>query len=169
MAGVNVLIKGTTNGTTTDVNGKYAIMTDDKDVLVFSFIGYTSLEIPVGGRTVIDVAMREDVTSLSEVVINAGYWEVKDQERTGNISKVSAREIQNQPVHNPLQALQGRMAGVQVIQNTGVPGGGFKIQIRGQNSLRSDGNDPLYVIDGVPFTPVSLTSTTISGTIIKEG
>ncbi len=169
MAGVNVLIKGTTNGTTTDVNGKYAIMTDDKDVLVFSFIGYTSLEIPVGGRTVIDVAMREDVTSLSEVVINAGYWEVKDQERTGNISKVSAREIQNQPVHNPLQALQGRMAGVQVIQNTGVPGGGFKIQIRGQNSLRSDGNDPLYVIDGVPFTPVSLTSTAISGTIIKEG
>src|SRR5690606_37217469 len=73
MAGVNVLIKGTTNGTTTDVNGKYAIMADDKDVLVFSFIGYTSLEIPVGGRTVIDVAMREDVTSLSEVVINAGY------------------------------------------------------------------------------------------------
>lgn len=169
MAGVNVLIKGSTNGTTTDVNGKYSILADDTDILVFSFIGYVSLEIPVSGRTAIDVAMHEDVTSLSEVVINAGYWEVRDQERTGNISKVSSREIQNQPVHNPLQALQGRMTGVQVIQNTGVPGGGFKIQIRGQNSLRPDGNDPLYVIDGVPFTPVSLTSTAISGTIIKEG
>lgn len=167
MAGVNVLIKGTTNGTTTDVNGKYAIMTDDKDVLVFSFIGYTSLEIPVSGRTVIDVAMREDVTSLSEVVINAGYWEVKDQERTGNISKVSAREIQNQPVHNPLQALQGRMPGVYVQQNTGVPGGGFSIQIRGRNSLREEGNDPLYIIDGVPFTSSSLVS--VGRTIVGMG
>lgn len=169
MAGVNVLVKGTTNGTTTDATGHYSLAADDNDVLVFSFIGFSSLEVPVNGRIVIDVVMTEDVTSLSEVVVNAGYWEVKDQERTGNISKVSSKEIQNQPIHNPLQALQGRMAGVQVIQNTGVPGGGFKIQIRGQNSLRSDGNDPLYVIDGVPFTPVSLTSTAISGTIIKEG
>ncbi|MBX2956185.1 MAG: SusC/RagA family TonB-linked outer membrane protein [Cyclobacteriaceae bacterium] len=169
MAGVNVLIKGSTNGTTTDVSGRYSIFADDKDILVFSFIGYSSQEIPANGRTVIDVAMREDVTSLSEVVINAGYWEVKDQERTGNISRVTADEIQKQPVSNPLQAMQGRMPGVYVQQNTGVPGGGFKIQIRGENSLRAEGNAPLYVIDGVPFTSTSLTSTTISGSIVKEG
>lgn len=169
MAGVNVLVKGTLNGTTTDATGKYSLGAEDNDILVFSFIGYAAVEITVSGRSVIDVSMTEDVLSLNEVIVNAGYWEVKDQERTGNISKVSSKEIQNQPIHNPLQALQGRMAGVQVIQNTGVPGGGFKIQIRGQNSLRPDGNDPLYVIDGVPFTPVSLTSTAISGTIIKEG
>ncbi|HRJ29741.1 MAG TPA: TonB-dependent receptor [Cyclobacteriaceae bacterium] len=169
MAGVNVIVKGTTNGTTTDAAGRYSLGAENNDVLIFSFIGYASLEIPVNGRTVIDVVMTEDVLSLGEVIVNAGYWEVKDQERTGNIARVTSEEIQRQPVSNPLQALQGRMAGVQVIQNTGVPGGGFKIQIRGQNSLRSDGNDPLYVIDGVPFTPVSLTSTAISGTIIKEG
>lgn len=175
MAGVNVLIQGTTNGTTTDVNGKYAIMADDKDVLVFSFIGYTSLEIPVGGRTVIDVAMREDVTSLSEVVINAGYWEVKEREQTGNISRVTAEAIEKQPVSNPLQALQGRMTGVYIQQNTGMPGGGFDIQIRGQNSLRNgaggtiNGNLPLYLIDGVPFTSSSLTSSVMSSSNLRGG
>ncbi len=167
MAGVNVLIKGTTNGTTTDVNGKYTIQVDDKDILVFSFIGYSPLEIAVGGRTVIDVTMSEDVTSLKEVVINAGYWEVKDQEQTGNISRVTSEEIQKQPVNNPLQALQGRMPGVYVQQNTGVPGGGFTIQIRGRNSLRDEGNDPLYIIDGVPFTSTSLTS--VGRTIVGMG
>lgn len=169
MPGVNVLIKGTTNGTTTDANGQYRILADDKDVLIFSFIGYAPQESQVNGRTVIDVVMFEDVTSLREVVINAGYWQVKDQERTGNISRIDAEVIGNQPVNNPLQAMQGRMPGVYIQQNSGVPGGGFKIQIRGENSLRKDGNDPLYVIDGVPFTATPLTSATISGSIIKEG
>lgn len=167
MAGVNVLVKGTLNGTTTDATGKYSLGAEDNDILVFSFIGYAAVEITVSGRSVIDVSMTEDVLSLNEVVVNAGYWEVKDQERTGNISRVTSEEIQKQPVNNLLQALQGRMAGVYVQQSTGVPGGGFNIQIRGRNSLRDEGNDPLYIIDGVPFTSTSLT--TVGRTIVGIG
>ncbi|MBX2943652.1 MAG: TonB-dependent receptor [Cyclobacteriaceae bacterium] len=167
MAGVNVLVKGTLNGTTTDATGKYSLGAEDNDILVFSFIGYAAVEITVSGRSVIDVSMTEDVLSLNEVVVNAGYWEVKDQERTGNISRVTYEEIQKQPVNNLLQALQGRMPGVYVQQSTGVPGGGFNIQIRGRNSLRDEGNDPLYIIDGVPFTSTSLT--TVGRTIVGIG
>lgn len=156
MAGVNVLIKGTTNGTATDVNGKYSLMVDGNDVLIFSFIGYTSIEVAVAGRSVIDIAMNEDATSLNEVVINAGYWTVKDQERTGNIVRVKSDDIQKQPISNPLQALQGRMAGVYIQQNTGMPGGGFTVRIRGRNSIRNEGNEPLYLIDGVPYNGTSL-------------
>lgn len=175
VAGVNVLIKGTTHGTTTDADGRYAIAADDQDVLVFSFIGYASQEIPVGSRTVIDVVMVEDATSLSEVVVNAGYWEVKEKEQTGSISRLTAETIERQPVNNPLQALQGRMTGVYIQQNTGVPGGGFTVQVRGQNSLRSgtggavNGNLPLYIVDGVPFTSTSLTSAFTSGSNLRGG
>src|SRR5690606_35047791 len=145
------------------------------DVLIISFIGYASLEVPVNGRTVIDIAMTEDVTSRGEVVVNAGYWKVKDQERTGNIARVTSDEIQKQPVSNPLQAIQGRMAGVYVQQNTGMPGGGFDIQIRGQNSLRTgvggtiNGNLPLYIVDGIPFTSTSLTSPFTSSSNLLGG
>jgi TonB-dependent starch-binding outer membrane protein SusC len=168
MAGVNVIVKGSTNGTTTDADGKYALYAEDKDVLVFSFIGYTSIEMSVSGRSVIDIALQEDSKSLNEVVVNAGYWQVNEKEQTGNISRLIAEEIMRQPINNPLQAIQGRMAGVFVQQNSGVPGGGFKIQIRGQNSLREDGNDPLYIVDGVPFTPNSLTSA-IGNSVVMKG
>ncbi|MDZ7650252.1 MAG: carboxypeptidase-like regulatory domain-containing protein [Cytophagales bacterium] len=90
MAGVNVIVKGTANGTTTDATGHYSLVAEDTDLLVFSFIGYASVEVHVTGRTVIDVTMTEDVKSLSEVVVNAGYWEVKDQERTSNISRITS-------------------------------------------------------------------------------
>lgn len=96
------------------------------------------------------------VTGIGEIVLNAGYYKVRDKERTGSIAKVSAKEIGNQPVGNVLGAVQGRMAGVSITQGGGMPGGGFDIQIRGRNSLRTssnseiDGNQPLYVIDGVP-------------------
>ncbi|MGH1517091.1 SusC/RagA family TonB-linked outer membrane protein [Chryseobacterium sp. JK1] len=96
------------------------------------------------------------VTGIGEIVLNAGYYKVRDKERTGSIAKVSAKDIGNQPVGNVLGAVQGRMAGVSITQSGGMPGGGFDIQIRGRNSLRTssnseiDGNQPLYVIDGVP-------------------
>lgn len=90
-------------------------------------------------------------TKIEEVVLNAGYYSVKDKERTGSIGKVTAKDIENQPVTNVLSTVQGRMAGVSIVQNSGVPGGGFDIQIRGKNSLRTTGNSPLYIIDGVPM------------------
>lgn len=157
LAGVNILIKGTTVGTTTDADGRYSIQADDNSTLVFSFIGFLSYETQVNGRTVIDAVLTEDSKKLEEVMVKAGYWEVESKEQTGNISSVTSRQIANQPVVNPLQALQGRVPGVQISQITGVPGDGFSIQVRGLNSIRGSGaNDPLYIIDGVPFSSSTL-------------
>ncbi len=168
MAGVNIVVKGTINGTTTDLNGNYTIAADDKDILVFSFIGYASFETQVNERRVVDVTLAEDIKSLTEVVVNAGYYQVKEKEQTGNIGRISSEEISRQPVNNPLQAMIGRIPGVYIQQNSGVPGGSFTIQIRGRNSIRSDGNNPLYIVDGVPFTSTSLGSQ-FSGLITGRG
>lgn len=157
LAGVNVIVKGTTQGTTTDSYGKFSLSADQKDILIFSFIGFTPFETQVGDRTIIDIVLQEDVQSLNQVVINAGYWTVKEKEQTGNIARITADEIKSQPVSNPLQAMSGRMAGVLVTQETGVAGGGIQIQIRGKNSI-SSGNDPLYIIDGIPVVSTSLKS-----------
>ncbi|HWK58469.1 MAG TPA: SusC/RagA family TonB-linked outer membrane protein [Parapedobacter sp.] len=102
--------------------------------------------------------VRKDTVTIEEVEINAGYYTVKDRERTGSIARVTAKEIERQPVLNPLEALKGRMAGVDIQQQNGEIGGGFTVRIRGQNSIRNDPgvNDPLYLIDGVPFTSTSL-------------
>ena len=166
LAGVNILIKGTSQGTTTDIDGNYRLLVEEGEtVLIFSFIGYVAQEININGRSVIDISLSPDLTSLQEVTVNAGYWEVDKKEMTGNISKVKANEIQQQQTTNPLQALQGRVPGVYIQQTTGTPGGTVNIQIRGQNSLRSflntggeDGNTPFYVIDGVPFSFQTLSS-----------
>ena len=136
-------------------------------MLSFSFIGFKTVEAPVEGRTRIDIQLQEDVTAIGEVIINAGYYSVKDRERTGSIIKVSAGEIENQPVSNALSAVQGRMAGVSITQNSGVAGGGYKIQIRGTNSLRRAGNYPMYIIDGVPVS--AETPSSGSGTILPYG
>ncbi|MDR6513713.1 SusC/RagA family TonB-linked outer membrane protein [Chryseobacterium camelliae] len=88
---------------------------------------------------------------IDEVILNAGYYKVSKKEQTGSIAKIGAKEIENQPITNVLAAAQGRMAGVNIVQSSGVPGGGFQVQIRGKNSLRSDGNNPLYIVDGVPI------------------
>ncbi len=168
MAGVNILVKGTTNGTTSDNDGRYSLTVEEQDVLVFSFIGYNTEEVRVGNQTTMDILLIEDIRSLSEVVVNAGYWEVKNSEKTGNISKVSSEEINKQPVSNPLQAFQGRMPGVVVTQESGLPGGEFTVRIRGQNSLRSDGNEPLYIVDGVPYSGTSF-SGSASSEILPNG
>jgi len=175
MPGVNIIVKGTTQGTTSDVSGRYSIDAEENDVLVFSFIGYAPVEVTIGSQSTVEVIMKEDIRSLDEVVVNAGYWKVKEREQTGNISRVTSTEIKNQPVSNPLQAIQGRMTGVYVQQNTGMPGGGFTIQIRGKNSLRDgtngtiNGNLPLYLVDGVPFTATSLMSPFTSNSNLGEG
>lgn len=147
--GVLITVKNTNISAVTDENGHYTISALPGDTLVFSYEGYETLEIVVSSQLVINVEMRE-VIALGEAVINAGYYTVKDKERTGSISRVTAKEIENQPVGNVLLAIQGRMPGVNIIQNSGTPGGGFEVQIRGINSLRREGNYPLYVIDGVP-------------------
>jgi TonB-dependent starch-binding outer membrane protein SusC len=165
MAGVNVVVKGTTNGTSTDSDGRYVINAEASDVIVFSFIGYTSVEINVSTQTSIDVVLQEDVKSLGEVVVNAGYWEVREKEQTGTIGRVTSKEINKQPVSNPLLAIQGRVPGVVITPVNGIAGGAQTVQIRGQNSLRPDGNYPLYIVDGVPIDsrPIASLSTMFIG------
>lgn len=152
LPGVSISVKGQQKSVVSDFDGKYAITVAPNDILIFTYIGFKTLIIPVADRKIINVKMQEDATALQEVKINAGYYSVKESQRTGSISKITSKDIENQPVTNVLAAMQGRMAGVNITQTTGVPGGGFDIQIRGQNSLRSDGNRPLYIIDGVPYS-----------------
>ncbi|MGV9004425.1 SusC/RagA family TonB-linked outer membrane protein [Flavobacterium sp.] len=151
LPGVNVQLKNKTVSTLTDGEGKFTIPAEVGDVLVFTYLGYKEVAVAVDSRTNYTVTLEEDATALKEVTVNAGYYTVKDKERTGSIAKLTAAAIEHQPVTNVLAAMQGRMAGVNIVQTTGTPGGGFEIQIRGQNSIRANGNSPLYIIDGVPY------------------
>ncbi|MDX6192075.1 SusC/RagA family TonB-linked outer membrane protein [Flavobacterium sp. Fl-318] len=151
ISGVSISVKNQNNTVVTDFDGKFTIIVSSHDILIFTYIGFKTIEIPVAERLVINVQMKQDATSLQEVKVNAGYYSVKESERTGSIARITSKDIETQPVTNVLATMQGRMAGVNIIQTTGVPGGGFDIKIRGQNSIRSEGNAPLYLIDGVPY------------------
>ncbi|PWA09896.1 SusC/RagA family TonB-linked outer membrane protein [Flavobacterium laiguense] len=152
LSGVSISVKGQPKTAFSDFDGKYTISAAPDDILIFTYLGFRTLTIPVAGRSVINVVMQENATSLQEVKINAGYYSVKNSHSTGSISKITSKSIETQPVTNILATMQGRMAGVSITQTTGVPGGGFEIKIRGQNSIRPDANAPLYVIDGVPYS-----------------
>lgn len=167
LPGVTILNKKTSVTAVTDQYGSFSINANSTDILLFSFIGYTNQEITIGNQTFINVQLKEDVTQLKEVTINAGYYSVKEKESTGSISRVTSKDIHNQPVTNVLSAVQGRMAGVNITQSTGVAGGGYNIQIRGINSLRTDGNNPLYIIDGVPIAAQD--PSMLAGTILPAG
>ena len=161
LPGVTVTIKRALrqaqgDSTITDEKGHYTINAVEGDVLIFSYIGYKEVAMTVNSLSALNVTMTEDATTLKEVTVNAGYYKVKDKERTGSISKITSKEIENQPVTNVLAAMQGRMAGVSITQTSGVPGSGFDIKIRGQNSLRAEGNSPLYLIDGIPYSSESI-------------
>lgn len=151
LPGVNVVVKGTTNGTSTDANGTYTIYVENEsDVLVFSFIGYVTQELAVNGRSSIDVSMASDVKSLSEIVV-VGYGLQRSKEITGAVETVSMEDLPQAPVAQIGQMLQGRIAGVRINQVSGRPGEGLKIQVRGAVSLTA-GADPLYVVDGMPIS-----------------
>ncbi|HTF20149.1 MAG TPA: TonB-dependent receptor [Chryseolinea sp.] len=145
--GTNILKKGTAEGTTTDVQGKFALTAADNDVLVFSFIGYASQEIRVGTQTTINVSFEEDVATLSEVVV-VGYGTQKKSDLTGAISSLAGDVLRESVTASVDQALLGRVSGVQVTQNSGQPGGAVSIRIRGTTSL-TQSSEPLYVIDGI--------------------
>ena len=150
--GVSIRLLNSNTGTQTDMQGAFSIQAQPSDTLSISYLGFKTLRLPVGNQTHFSIVLQQDITDLGEVTINAGYYNTTRREQTGSIARVTAAEIQRQPVTNPLAALQGRMPGVFITQNTGVPGSVFQIQIRGQNSLRDNGNKPLYIIDGVPFS-----------------
>lgn len=149
MPGVNVVIKGTTLGTTTNVNGQYSLEATEDALLVVSFIGYTTQEIRVGTQDRIDIKLVEDIATLQEVVV-VGYGVQKKSDLTGAIGQVSEDKLKQSIVTNIDQALQGRIAGVQITNNSGAPGGAVSIRIRGNSSITGS-NEPLYVIDGIQF------------------
>lgn len=165
--GVTVTVKNTNRGTVTNLDGEYSISAPANGTLVFSYIGYKTVEILVDNNEEISIQLEEDVSALGEVKINAGYYNTTRRESTGNISRVTAEEIELQPVVSPIQALQGRMAGVEITPNGNLPGNASTIRIRGTNSLREDGNFPLYIIDGVPInsTPIESNSRLTGGGI----
>jgi TonB-linked SusC/RagA family outer membrane protein len=152
MPGVNILVQGTTRGTTTDADGVYSIEADAANNLVFSFIGYTSVTLPIGNQTTMDIVLEYDVTSLSEVVV-VGYGTQRKVDVTGAIVQVQGSEIARQPNINPISSLQGKIAGVQ-ITNSGEPGKSPEIRIRGTGTVYGNPN-PLYVVDGVWYDDIS--------------
>ncbi len=151
LIGVTIQIKGTSAGTITDVNGNYSLVSDkltSTTVLLFSYIGYASTEIILGNQTVIDIKLSAEQYMLDELVV-IGYGSAKKRNVLGAVTKVNSKELTALPVSGVSQALQGRAAGVQVTQNTGAPGEGVSVRIRGAGSI-SSGNDPLYIVDGIP-------------------
>ncbi len=147
LPGVTIQIKNTFQGTSSDQHGNFSLTVPDLNVtLIFSFIGYLTQEIPLQGRSSIDVMMVQDVMNLDEVVV-VGYGTQLKKDLTGAVSTVSSKEIQKLPVVGVQQALQGQVAGVQVTENYGTPGAGVQVRIRGIGTIGD--SDPLYVIDGV--------------------
>lgn len=151
LPGVNVVIKGTTTGVTTDLDGNYVLSVDDGATLIFSYVGFETQEIQVGARTTIDVTLG-GATELQEVVVT-GYQNQLKREVTGSIASVKAEEIENLPMQSFDRAIQGRVAGTQIAAASGQPGGALNIRIRGIGSINS-GNDPLIIIDGVQVASV---------------
>ncbi|MEO5602418.1 MAG: SusC/RagA family TonB-linked outer membrane protein [Cyclobacteriaceae bacterium] len=150
LPGVTVMVKGTAVGTVTDAEGNYVLDAPDQNgILQFSSIGYVTREIPIENKMIINVDLVMDIKSLQEVVV-IGYGTQNQREVTGSIATLEARQLEDQPVGQFTQKLQGRIAGVQINQASGTPGGGMAIRIRGAASINA-GNNPLYVVDGFPI------------------
>ena len=150
LPGVSVLIKGTTRGVITDLEGKFSIEASPENVLVFSFMGYEAKEVSVGTSTVINISLIPDVIDLSEVIF-IGYGTQRKSDLTGSVATVSEEILKSQPVSSIDQALQGRAAGVIVQQTSGSPAGGVSVLVRGASSINAS-SQPLYVVDGVPIS-----------------
>jgi TonB-linked SusC/RagA family outer membrane protein len=148
LVGVNVFVKGTTTGTITDVNGNYSVSVPNEEaVLVYSYVGYVVQEVTVGNQRTIDIVLQVDIAALDEVVV-VGYGTLMKSDVTGSLASVASENFEMQPITRLDQALKGRAAGVEVTQTSGQPGAGYKIRIRGANSI-SGNNNPLYVVDGL--------------------
>lgn len=154
MIGVNVLVKGTTNGTITDFDGKFVIQdVKDSDVLTVTYVGYVSQSIAVGNKSSFNIILKEDTEALDEVVV-IGYGTVKKRDLTGSVSSVNNETLTSNPVSDVSQALQGKLAGVSVVSQDGRPGAEVSIRVRGGGSI-TQSNDPLFIVDGFPVSSIS--------------
>ncbi|PWJ56900.1 TonB-linked SusC/RagA family outer membrane protein [Dyadobacter jejuensis] len=161
LPGVTVLVKGSVEASVTDVEGAYTInVPNENSILVFSYIGFKSQEITVGGKSVIDVNLEVDIKSLEEVVV-VGYGTQRKSDVTSAIAKIGGEDLEVRPVARVDQALQGQLAGVQVQQPSGRPGKGAEIKVRGIGSI-SAGSNPLYVVDGYPIDATTFSNMNLS-------
>ncbi len=149
LPGVNVVIKGNNNGTVTNLDGKYTITATTDQILVFSFVGYLTEEIIVGSDKGMDVSLTPDIASLDEVVV-IGYGTVKKSDLTGSVVSVKNEDLMAIPVTNALEALQGKVAGMDMTKSSGEAGAGINFSIRGNRSI-SAANSPLIIVDGIPY------------------
>ncbi|MBL7858360.1 MAG: TonB-dependent receptor [Cyclobacteriaceae bacterium] len=161
MPGVNVAVKGTTLGTITDIGGSFSLDVQSGSILIFSFVGYKTQEFSFTGQTNITIVMEEISSELNEVVV-VGYSSIAKKDITGAVSTISSEGLKNISVNGLDQALQGQVAGVQVTQSSGTPGGGVSIRIRGSTSI-SAGNRPLVIIDGIPVETGALGARSFGG------
>lgn len=169
LAGVLVSQEGNDSVTSTNASGHYQFkIKGESAVLIFRHPDYSETRVEVGELSTINVLLQKE-KQIDEVILNAGYYQVKDKERTGNIAKLTNKQLENQPVINVLSAAQGRLSGVSIVQNSGAPGGGFDIQIRGKNSLRPDGSYPLIIVDGVPLNAQNNSISSLSSGILSKG
>ncbi|GAB3552777.1 SusC/RagA family TonB-linked outer membrane protein [Spirosoma fluminis] len=162
LPGVNIVVKGTTNGVSTDANGNYSLaIPGNNAVIVLTSIGLVAQEVAVGNRTVVNVQMQEAINELTQVVVT-GYNTTQKKDITGSIASVSPEKFKDIPVASFDQALQGQAAGVQVTQSSGTPGGGLTVRVRGNTSI-SASNRPLFIVDGVPVEDGSLSAREFGG------
>lgn len=146
--GANVMIKGTKIGSLTDFDGHYSLNVDPNSTLVFTYVGYKTEEIPVAGKSVIDVTLKEDRGLLDEVVV-VGYGTVKRRDLTGAVSSMKNADVVAAPTNNVMEALQGKVAGMDITKGSGEAGSDVNILLRGSRSIYGD-NSPLFIIDGLP-------------------
>src|SRR5688572_32120073 len=147
MPGVNVVVKGSSLGTITDVDGRYSVEMPNGSTIVFSFVGYKTQEIQYQGQSTLNVILQEESKELTEVVV-MGYSSVEKREITGSVTSIKADDFKDIAMAGIDQALQGQAPGVQVVQSSGTPGGGISVRIRGSTSIYAS-NRPLFVVDGV--------------------
>ncbi len=177
LSGVTVHLKGKNIGVSTDNNGQFSLKTSNLGgaVLVFSFVGFETQEIVVGDQTTINVILKKGINELSEVIINAGYYSTTERLKTGNISKISSKELSLSPVTDPMGALQGRVSGIVITQSSGNPGAAFEVEVRGRtqiDKINGASDEPLYIVDNVPIAsgteyinqlPSAISASSLSG------
>jgi len=161
LPGVNVVIKGTNEGTITDINGYYSLTVSEGAVLMYSFVGYQTQELMYAGQDKVDIILREEARELDEVVV-VGYSSIERRDITGSITSVKAADFKDMSLSGIDQALQGQAPGVQVTQSSGTPGGGINVRIRGVTSIGA-GNRPLWIIDGVQVETGTLSLRSFGG------
>jgi TonB-linked SusC/RagA family outer membrane protein len=161
LPGVSILVKGTSLGSLTDMNGDYAINAPANSVLVFSFVGYQTQEVNYNGEAVLNIVLVEKPTELDEIIV-VGYSSTSKRDITGSIASIKSEKFKDISINGVDQALQGQIAGVQVTQSSGTPGGGISVRIRGVTSI-SAGNRPLFIVDGIPVETGALSGRSYGG------